>query len=140
MNTAIELHDSKCLAVEADNHGRGFVLLDAYVHRTDGEPGAASGEGGVQRIRLKLDEMSIEGVLGDLPASIFEGSLTVGTSIQDNMVPFPAKYSEAVLLSLTLADDARMVVVSGVGLSIEPDGTFRFVEPFIFTGPRRPIG
>jgi hypothetical protein len=128
MNLAIELHDSKCLAVETDSHGRGSVLIDAYVHRTDGEPGAAPGEGGVQRIRLKFGSMSVDGEVGDLPASIFEGSLTVGASVQDNMVPFPATYSGAVRLSLMLADDAREIVVSGIGLSIESEGTFRFVE------------
>jgi hypothetical protein len=43
MNVAIEMHDSECLNVETDEIGQGFVLLDAYVHRTEGEPGVSSG-------------------------------------------------------------------------------------------------
>jgi len=84
------MHDSRCLAVEIDRSGSGFVVLKAYVHRSEGEPGVATGEGGVQRIRLDVDSMRVNGEVGSLPADIFEGSLTIGTSIQDNMVPFPA--------------------------------------------------
>jgi hypothetical protein len=130
MNVAIEMHDSKCLAVEVDKSGNGFVLLKAYVHRSEGEPGAAPGDGGVQHIRIKVDSMRINGELGSLPADIFEGSLTIGASFQDNMVPFPASYSGDFSLSIMLADDARVVVISGTRLSIEPEGQFTFVEDF----------
>ena len=64
MQTAIEMHDSECLAVEQSTSGQGFVLLDAYVHRTDGEPGRSAGEGGIQRIRVVIENMSVEGEPG----------------------------------------------------------------------------
>jgi hypothetical protein len=134
MNVAIELHDSECLAVEVDESGRGFVLLDAYVHRSEGEPGVAPGEGGVQRIRINLGAMSVEGDLGDLPAYIYQGSLTVGTLIKNNMVSIPADYSGPASLRLMLSDDARIVTISGAGISIKPEGEFRFVETVDFTG------
>ena len=134
MNTAIELHDSTCLAIEVDNRGRGFVLLDAYVHRTAGEPGVTRGEGGVQRIRIRVDAMSVHGEIGDLPADIYQGTLTVGLSTQANMVPFPVTYTESVLLSLMLSDDAREIAISGISLSIESEGEFRFVEHVDFAG------
>jgi hypothetical protein len=130
MNDAIEMHDSKCLAVEVNELGQGSVLLDAYVHRTDGEPGLSPGEGGVQRIRMKVEAMTVEGEVGELPAYIYEGSLAIGTSIQDNMVPFPAAYSQTVRLSMMLSDDARVIVISGKGLSIEAEGKFKFIEYF----------
>ena len=104
--------------------------LDAYVHRTDGEPGVSPGEGGIQRVRLKLEAMELDGEPGDLPASIYEGSIAIGNSVQDNMIPFPATYSEAIRITLSLADDARIIVVYGVGLSIKAENEFRFVEPF----------
>jgi hypothetical protein len=134
MNVAIEMHDSECLAVEVNELGQGSVLLDAYIHRTDSEPGVAPGEGGVQRIRMKVEAMTVEGEVGGLPACVYEGSLTIGTSIQDNMIPFPATYSEAIRLSMMLSDDARVIVVSGKGISIEIEGEFRFVESVDFTG------
>jgi hypothetical protein len=130
MNVAIEMHDSACVAVEVNTEGQGFVLLDAYVHRTEGDPGRASGEGGLQRIRVKMGSMTVSGSVGELPAYVYKGSLTVGETIQDNMVPFPAEYSEAVRLKMMLSDDARVVVVCGSGASIDAEGEFRFVELF----------
>ena len=134
LNQAIELHDTECLAVEVDDQGCGSVLLDAYVHRTEGQPGISPGEGGVQRIRVKFGAMTIKGEVGPLPSYVYEGSLTVWSTVQDNMVPFPASSSEAATLSMMLSDDARIVVVSGVTISIEAESDFRFVETVDFTG------
>lgn len=133
LNQAIELHDTECLAVEVDDEGHGSVLLDAYVYRTVGEPGISPGEGGVQRIRVKFGAMTIKGEVGPLPSYVYEGSLTIGSTVQDNMVPFPASSAETASLSMMLSDDARIVVVSGVTISIEAESDFRFVEPVDFT-------
>lgn len=134
LNQAIELHDTECLAVEVDDQGLGSVLLDAYVHRTAGEPGISPGEGGVQRIRMKFEKMTIKGEVAPLPAYVYRGSLTIGGTVQNNMVPFPVAYSEAAALSLMLFEDARTVVISGVTVSIEAESDFRFVEQVDFTG------
>jgi hypothetical protein len=128
MNAVIEMHDSECLAIELDEEGGGFVLLDAYVHRGVGDPLMSPHEGGVQRIRMNVEGMTVQGAVGDLPADICEGSLTVGNDMQDNIVPFPAVYMEPVRVSMMFHEDARVVVVSGNGLSVEPEGEFRFVE------------
>jgi hypothetical protein len=130
MNVAIEMHDSKCLAIEFDEAGLGSVLLDAYVHRTHGDPGIAPGDGGVQRIRITVEAMAVEGNVGDLPADVYEGSLTIGNSIQDNMVPFPMEYSSPVCLRMMLSDDARVVTVSGKAAAIRSEGEFEYVEQF----------
>lgn len=130
MTDAIEMHDSECLVVEVDEQGTGFVLLDAYVHRTEGRPGITPGEGGIQRIRIKVSSAAVEGSPGQLPATIYEGSIVVGSFTQDNMIPFPQSYGEKFELRMMLSEDARLVVVSGIGLSIEPEGEFRFVELF----------
>jgi hypothetical protein len=130
MNAAIEMHDSECLTIEIGESGEGTVLLDAYVHRTDGQPGVAAGECGVQRIRMKLEGMSIEGDVGGLPAYVYEGSLTIGSLVQDNIIPIPAHHSDSVRLRMMLFDEARVVTVLGCGISIEPEGEFRNVEQF----------
>ena len=69
-----------------------------------------------------------------LPAYVYIGSLTVGNSVQYNMVPFPAAYRETVRLSMTLLDDGRVILVSGKDISIEVEGEFRFIETVDFTG------
>ena len=130
MNVAIEMHDSKCLTVECNELGWGSVLLNAYVHRSDGEAGSARGEGGYQLIRVKIEAMTVEGEVGELPAWIYDGSLAVGESLQDDLIPFPTAHSGSVRLSMTLSDDARVITLSGIAVSIEPEGDFRYLEPF----------
>jgi hypothetical protein len=133
MNAVIEMHDSECLAIESDEKGDGFVLLDAYIHRGEGDPLMSPHEGGVQRLRINVEGITIQGILGDLPAYVYEGSLIAGADMQDNILRFPALYKEPVRLRMMLSDDARVIVVSGNGLSIEPEGEFRFVETVDFS-------
>ena len=38
MNAVIEMHDSECIAIEVDENGGSFVLLEAYIYRSEGEP------------------------------------------------------------------------------------------------------
>jgi hypothetical protein len=133
MNAVIEMHDSACIALDMDENGGGFVLLDAYIHRSEGDPLMSPHEGGLQRIRVKFENMTTQGVVGDLPAVIYEGSLSVGAEVQGNIVPFPAAYAEPVRLSMMLSEDARVVIVYGSGLSIEPESDFRFVEKIDFS-------
>jgi hypothetical protein len=83
---------------------------------------------------MKVDAMTIKGEAGTLPAYVYEGSLTVGSSVQDNMVPFPASYLETAVLSMMLSDDARIILISGEKISIEAEGEFRFVETVDFAG------
>ena len=78
--------------------------------------------------------MSINGDVGTLPAVVYEGSLTLGSSVHDNMISFPASHNGTVELRMMLSEDARIVVASGVEISIEPEGEFRFVEVVDFTG------
>jgi hypothetical protein len=133
MKSALELHDSECLAIESDSHGNGTVILDAYVHRTDGEPAVSPGDGGIQRVRFILEMMTTEGEIGSLPATIFEGSLVLDNSDHRNIVPLPLRTPGNATLTLMLADDARLIKVSGRSVSVEPEGEFRFVEHVDFS-------
>jgi hypothetical protein len=64
VNVAIEMHDSELLSVGFDDAGLGSVLLRAYIHRTPGEPGVSSGDGGVQLVRIALEHMAIALLIG----------------------------------------------------------------------------
>lgn len=133
MKAAIELHDSKFLEIKLGSDGKGTVELDAYVHRTDGEPGITPGVGGVQRVRISMEMMTTTGEVGSLPATIYDGSLALESSNHDNMVPLPLQSVGSSTLSLMLADDARMIHVSGQNLLVEEIGEFRFVERVDFS-------
>ena len=137
MNTAIEMHDSEVDSVEIASSGDGSVLLEAYVHRTEGEPGRAVGDGGVQLIRLTISDIKVEGAIGELPTYIYEGSLSVGKEVQDNIVTFPAKHHGIIRLYMMLAPDARIITVTGTSVTITSESEFCFVETF---SPRSHLG
>ncbi len=136
MNSAIELHDSECLQVEVGDDGTGFVLLDAYVHRSEGRPGWEAGEGGIQRVRLTFQNVAINGLVGDLPAYIYEGSLATGDAVLDNMIELPASYPEESIFKIMLSEDARVLTVSGTNVNLLIEGEFRYVERFSPGSPR----
>jgi len=133
MNSAIELHDSELLDVELDSRGNGTVTLDAYVHRTDGQPGVSPGDGGLQRVRFSMEMMTTAGNVGSLPATIYEGSLALDNRNHDNVVPLPLQAAENAILTLMLANDARVIHISGKTVFVEPEGEFRFVERVDFS-------
>ena len=118
MKTAIELHDSECLEIRFDSDGNGVIVLDAYVHRTDGTPGISPGEGGVQRVHMSMAMMTMTGEVGTLPATIYEGSLVLDGFDHDNIVPLPLQAAGNATLRLMLADDARRIHVSGRDISV----------------------
>ena len=130
MNSAIELHDSECLAVEAGREGTGSVLLDAYVHRSEGRPGCEAGEGGIQRVRMIFENMKVDGLIGDLPAYIYEGSLTTGDAVLDNMIERPGSFPGEASFKVMLSEDARILTVSGTKMTLVVETEFRYVERF----------
>jgi hypothetical protein len=127
MNSVVELHDSECLAIESSENGFGLVVLNAYVHRGEGDPLASPHEGGYQRIQMKIGGMMTHGLVGDLPADIYQGSVVIGREAQ-GVIPLPVEYAAAVRLSMTLSPDGRVTVISGTGLAVEPCGEFQFTE------------
>jgi hypothetical protein len=133
MNSAIEWHDS-CLIEVAQIPARdGEIVMDAYVHRSDGKPGETPGEGGYQRIRIALSSMQFEDVVPELPADIYEGVLLLGGAVYNDLVPLPMRFEGDASLALTLRSDAQSLTFSGTGIRIEPVGDFRFVEKVDFT-------
>jgi hypothetical protein len=77
---------------------------------------------------LKIDNAIIEGTIGELPTYLYEGSLTVGSALEEYMIPFPAEHSVEIRLRMMFAEDARVVIIHGSGISIEAEGPFKFVE------------
>ena len=137
MNSEIELHDSECVSIEQDQQGNGTVILSAYVHRYECALGEAPHEGGEQRIRMTIDSIAVSGEVGELPATIYDGSLTVGPS-RLGLIPFPARHEGSVTLTMILSDDARQVEMTGIAIEIFSESTFRFIERVDFTRPAAP--
>lgn len=131
MNTAIELHDSTCLAIEFDSAGNGALVVDAYVYRSDGKPCETPGEGGVQRVQFYIDSISMSGRICTLPATIYEGSMSIGDSSLD-LIPLPFESDKSCNLRLALLDNGDFCI-AGKAVRVTPIGDFRFVEHVDFS-------
>lgn len=131
MNSAIEWHDSELIAINTVSAHDSVIVVDAYVHRSVETPGVSRGEGGIQRVRINMRSVRIEGDAGELPATIYDGTLGLGGEEHRNLIAFPLLFTGSASLALTFLD--RVLLVSGEHISIEADGDFRFIEIFDFT-------
>ncbi len=136
MNVAIEMHDSSVVEITVRDDGSGFVLLDAVVFQSEGDPGIDDGVCGVQTARVSFSDMTVEGtVKSDKPnihdfgePSIYEGSLEVNGVLHDNIIPVPLSAEGSISLKMMLADDARIVTVRGRSVSVSIEGEFRYEQ------------
>lgn len=126
MNTAIEMHDSSVLEVKVRENGSGFVLLDAVVFRSEGQPGVDDGMCGLQSVRLTFSGMTVDGEVGSDEPGIYHGSLAANGIQHQNMIPVPFSAEGSIALELMLADDARLVIVRGHSVWVQIEGEFRY--------------
>ena len=85
----------------------------------------------MQRILFRFENMTVDGdAAGDLPTTIYNGSLAVGNILQEHLVVCPARHHEPVRLWMELLYDMRDVVVSGSAVTIEAEAEFRFERMF----------
>jgi hypothetical protein len=78
MNSAMELHDSELVAIDAALASEGEILLDAYVHRKLEEAGGTAVEGGNQRVRISVPSMRFQDLVPEMPTDIYDGVLVLG--------------------------------------------------------------
>jgi hypothetical protein len=79
-------------------------------------------------VRLAVENMVVEGIVGSLPAYIYEGSLKVGKADFDNLIELSSSYADLVRFKMMLSEDARVVVVSGTKMTLLVESPFRYVE------------
>jgi hypothetical protein len=137
MRSAIELHDSTVLRV--NNEGNDVVIdLDAYLHRSEGEPGRDPGTGWTQLARFRLSEGHVRCDPGDIGSfEILHGSLRVGEELFGNVLPVPLAREarvEVALEGFVLDGDAEGQDVSlradGCAIEVMLVGAPSFVEDF----------
>lgn len=128
MKSVLEWHDSELLAISTESATETVILLDAYVHRK-AKQADATVEGGNQRVRINLPNMRCENLVPEMPADIYGGLLVLG-GVEHNsgLVPLPMHFEGEVTLSLTMRETGQELLFFGTGMTIEPDGEFRFVE------------
>ncbi len=98
-----------------------------------GAPVESTGEGGYQRVRIKMRGMRFEGHAPEVPEDIYRGALVLEGAEHNGLAPLPMQFEGDVRFALTMRDYARTLLLYGTGITIEADGEFRFVEKVDFT-------
>lgn len=114
MPRRLELHDSELVAISHEG-GDAVVRLQGYVHQWDVVDGHWRGSGWIMPVVITIS--------GATPAAasargrIGHGTLTVGSTSYDNMVPLPLTERREVTLELSISDS--MLVIRGRGVSVD---------------------
>ena len=124
MNTAMEMHDSVVLEYELLSDGTGFILFHAVVFRSDGRPAIDPGESGWQNLRMTFTDITLEGSIPLHKPYAADGHLSVDGVKDDGLIPFPARHSGKVLLSMELSDEYATTTVRASSILIEAEGEF----------------
>ena len=91
-NAAIELHDSELSHLERDGMTCTLVL-NAYVHCSQGTPGVHPGSGWSQPATLRITRARFDGEAPALPLRLLGGRLT-GPGVElHNLIPVPSLVS-----------------------------------------------
>ena len=128
MNEVIELHDS---VLDATMYYKGETLLSfspAYVHRSAGSPGVDPGSVWLKDVALKITETSLPDV-HSLPATVVDGSILIGSTLHDNLVPAGGDFEGPIELRLQFASFEKLVL-RGHSLTITLESEGQYVEQF----------
>lgn len=126
-NQLIELHDST-IEQASILHDSLVLTLSVNVHRSLGQPGLHPGTVWWQTAILTFFRAEKPSVC-EFPATIYDGTLGVGTLTYRNLVPTVGSFKEDIQFFVTL-DDGETYEVRAGGLDIELRGEPRFIENF----------
>jgi hypothetical protein len=120
----LELHDSAFDSVVHVEQTCLIALRPAYVYEVDGESGEL-GPCMTVNILFEFDHGCVDGVLGDLPNPILDGSLSVDAQLIEGLIPVPFDGQGAVSMKLFMWPDYREIAISARGLKARLDGVPR---------------
>jgi hypothetical protein len=124
----IELHDSELAAVSQIGTSAVLSFAPAYVHESSGKPGVDAGFGWYQPATFTITRASI-GSPVQMPVTIAEGSLRIGDTLHQNIVPAAGTFEGSIELSLVLSTEETLTV-RGDTLHIELTGEPSVAEDF----------
>ena len=129
MNEGIELHDSELAAVSFSGGEAVVSLSRAYIHRTTGQPGVDSGSGWLQPATLTLGRALLVSQPTELPATVSDGFLRIGSELHANVIPASGTFEGAIELSIVLST-AEVLTIRAQRISIQLHAEPSFVESF----------
>jgi hypothetical protein len=113
----LEFHDSVLNSVTRVGQTCLIALRPACVYEVNVESGEAH-TCVKQDAVFEFDFGRIEGILGDLPDPILDGSLGVDLEVIDNCIPVPFDRKGAVMLKLFMWPDYREIIVSAQSVTV----------------------
>lgn len=127
-NTTVEIHDSVVELIECKGDGL-VVVLDAYVHRSQGRPGIDDGTGWSQELRLNVRNGKVEGDVERIPMELLDGHLVLSSKSFENFIPVPLDHSGPVRIEFRGWNDWQVAIV-GEGIAARLVGSGVYIEEF----------
>ena len=124
---ALEFHDSVLASVERAGDELRLLFEPAYVHRSLGEPGQDVGTGWSVNALLTLFGAAVCQIPANLPCDIWEGSIRIGESAFDNVVPLPLDRAGETQIEIEL-NSGKILNASGTRVRLIAVGVYEFVE------------
>jgi hypothetical protein len=128
MNMALEFHDSIVRSVR--KMGRSLVVsLTAILHESEGDPGIDPGSVWLQPIDITItDAFTKADVTELLNNRLWNGSLSVGPEVHDNLVTVPLR--AVAPIELFLRSTNRDFEITGTSAEIRLSGERDYLEIF----------
>lgn len=117
----LEFHDSWLESVRRIWETCLIAFRPSYVYEID----AKSGEIGpcmTVDAKFEFDHGSVNGVLGELPCPILDGSLYVESELIEDLIPVPFDSKGAITMKLFMWPDYRKIVIDAQGLRVQLEG------------------
>ncbi len=133
----MEMHDSYLKDWACDEHGRGYALFHACIHRSEGDIFDGTGhESGWQNIRFDFEEMSIDGIV-DLSEDthLSDGDLWIDGKHEAGIVYLPANHAGDIRMEMRVSPMFDVVKIRAKKMSSELTGEFKHESFWDENGP-----
>lgn len=131
LNQEIEIHDSileKILRLR-DDASLYFSLV--YIHKSEGLPGRDFGTVWVQPAILHIAHARISGAFSKLPVRLADGTISLGETSLNNVIPVPLLHEDSFKLRLEAFEERKEIVTfEGSRAELELIGEAQYLEEF----------
>lgn len=135
-NRAIEIHDSALDRIALESGVAVLHFPSVYIHSSEGRPAIDAGTGWTQEALIRIGNARIEGEFSQESREacrgyahcLSDGSLGIGGSVFDNLIPIPLDVQADIELKLECGSE--VVRVHGTSAKLELIGSAVYVEKF----------
>jgi hypothetical protein len=121
MTLGLEFHDARLLELVCKSDGTGYLLLHAYIYRSEGIVFEDRQESGWQDCRLSFADLRVEGARVDPNEYISAGQVSIDGKIHDHVILLPANHRGVVEMKLVISPlfETLKIQASEISSSLE---------------------